>query len=1129
MSEQERAELARLTLRQQALQDRLKSWEAMLHGQVNRLQADRQDLDELRRQCGQLQDEQRQLEAQFASLRRQLEAAPAELAPPIAPTPREGIALPIALHASPPVEQPTVRPPPLPSSITPAPPPTVPLRKSAAEAEPPVIIPAILPADPIPEPVSLPAGEPAFAQTAERPSTERPESFELRLGKYWLARVGIVAMLTGMVFLAGLAYKNYAGRIGPGGKVALLYVVSFGLLGVGGWLHRRQETLKNYARVLIAGGLAAVYFTTYAAHHVANLRVIASPALDGALLLVWAGLIVWLADRMKSEVLALFATGLGYYTSVMTSVGSFTLYSNLVLTLAAVFFLVRNRWAMLSSVSLGATYFAYAFWRFYHQGEWRWATPEEGLWQGAFFLMSYWGVFTAAAFLSKHERFAGKHRATFATLNNGAFFGLFLLTMIQVRTGSFWKLALGYGAALLALAWLAAWRLTEEKVTCRAYLTQGLLLVTLALVVYFGGMKLALVLAIESVALLVLARLLDQPIMRIGAFIAAAMSLAWAGASIHAFDRRGLITGAVVGLLMLFNAQWDRRKKEAEEPELPVGVTFFTALAVLAWAFTTWRNAGERWLAIPWAAESVLFLMASRPLGNRALGCGAFLLALLGASAAGLDLLDQNRLEQAARTGMWPSLLAGGLVVFNAWYSRRTLKSEAATALAPGSAIFATLGLLVWLLITWVFVPAEYRAVALAGEAAALTLAGLGLGMIEITILAQGFLVIAQLNCLAHLLPAELAGALDAATRLPWWNPAAVLFVTLGISHGWQRWSLPDKLAGARAACQTVYALAAVFVLLFWLKPLFGPASWMAMTCVLALAVTVYAALTRAWPLAATGQLLLFASVFEFGRQIVFTSAPAPAWHLALVPIAAFAGLPFLAAFWLMRTPQTGDLVSRQLSTARLLYRVMAGLLSLAWIFEYVPARDRCWALILLGGGVFLWAGIRRSREALWASGVFSAIGFSVLWSQAESPLIVYLPNLVAILVAMAQQQAARRRADRFELPEPAHSVAMIVGGCSLGLLVSRWVLLQSGGFYLTVAWAASALVIFAAGFGLRERIYRWLGLAVLGCALGRVVVYDVWKLETLHRILSFMALGAVLLVLGFLYNKYQERIRQWL
>ena len=94
----------------------------------------------------------------------------------------------------------------------------------------------------------------------------------------------------------------------------LLYLLSGALLGIGSWLYRKQETLKNYAQVLFAGGLAAVYFTTYAAHHIPTLQVIRSAAVDGVLLLGWAAFVVWLADRRKSEILALFAVGLAFYS-----------------------------------------------------------------------------------------------------------------------------------------------------------------------------------------------------------------------------------------------------------------------------------------------------------------------------------------------------------------------------------------------------------------------------------------------------------------------------------------------------------------------------------------------------------------------------------------------------------------------------------------------------------------------------------------------------------------------------------------------------------------------------------------------------------------------------------------------
>ena len=44
-----------------------------------------------------------------------------------------------------------------------------------------------------------------------------------------------------------------------------------------------------------------------------------------------------------------------------------------------------------------------------------------------------------------------------------------------------------------------------------------------------------------------------------------------------------------------------------------------------------------------------------------------------------------------------------------------------------------------------------------------------------------------------------------------------------------------------------------------------------------------------------------------------------------------------------------------------------------------------------------------------------------------------------------------------------------------------------------------------------------------------KIGIIDLQNAETGYRILSFMALGVVLLVLGFIYNKYQEKLKEWL
>src|SRR5689334_12237913 len=265
---------------------------------------------------------------------------------------------------------------------------------------------------------SLPAAEAPTRELSEPPPFTpadasvpvKESSFEMKLGKVWLVRIGIVMLLTALVFFGNYAYQNFITKLGAGGKLFLMCLGSGLLLGLGARLQRKQESLKNYAQVLFAGGLAAVYFTTYAAHHIANLKVIQSGALDGVLLLAWAGFMAWIADRKKSELLAIFAVGLAYYTSIITNIGLFTLYSNLVLTIAGVFFFVRNRWTALSFGSLFATYGGYSYWRFYVDGQWLWHLnlSNADFRLGNLFLLGYWLLFTAAVFLSRHEKFVGE-------------------------------------------------------------------------------------------------------------------------------------------------------------------------------------------------------------------------------------------------------------------------------------------------------------------------------------------------------------------------------------------------------------------------------------------------------------------------------------------------------------------------------------------------------------------------------------------------------------------------------------------------------------------------------------------------------------------------------------------------
>jgi uncharacterized membrane protein len=83
-----------------------------------------------------------------------------------------------------------------------------------------------------------------------------------------------------------------------------------------------------------------------------------------------------------------------------------------------------------------------------------------------------------------------------------------------------------------------------------------------------------------------------------------------------------------------------------------------------------------------------------------------------------------------------------------------------------------------------------------------------------------------------------------------------------------------------------------------------------------------------------------------------------------------------------------------------------------------------------------------------------------------------------------------------------------------------RW----TGQLALSVLWSAFAGSMTAAGFRLRLRAARVAGLVLFGVTLVKVVFLDISELRQFYRILALLALGVVLLVVAW---KYQRGLRR--
>jgi uncharacterized membrane protein len=98
----------------------------------------------------------------------------------------------------------------------------------------------------------------------------------------------------------------------------------------------------------------------------------------------------------------------------------------------------------------------------------------------------------------------------------------------------------------------------------------------------------------------------------------------------------------------------------------------------------------------------------------------------------------------------------------------------------------------------------------------------------------------------------------------------------------------------------------------------------------------------------------------------------------------------------------------------------------------------------------------------------------------------------------------------------------------AIGLLTVLLALEMRHGM-VTLSWGLEGVAVFLLALWLGERSFRLTGLGLLLLCVGKILVDDVWRLNARDRYLTFIVLGAALLLVSFLYTRNREALRQYL
>ena len=854
--------------------------------------------------------------------------------------------------------------------------------KEAASGPTPVIPPKISP------PKETPAGD-----------------WELNLGQVWFVRIGVGLVLTGLVFLSLYAYKNWIFNATALVKVSFFFAVSLTMVAGGYVIERWREHLRQYGQVLSAGGLAAGYYTIYAAHFVPALKVIGSPIAAAILLCVWAGGMLAYSVWRKGRILAVMSIGLAYYATVVNPSGWISLFSSLVLSASAMFLLIRYRWVWVGAVGVVAAYASHAFWLGLMVHE---VTEPVRV----TYLTCTWLLFSAAMQVPQSKTLELPWRRALIAVSNSAFWGLLVFRIPEMTPhADIGWLSIGVGTGWMLIAaltwWKGAWR--REYVMLWGF--QGLFIATLGLMIEASGYHRFMMLACQACVLLLASRWLAPKWTKLAAILVFLASCVFA--LVEGMEVTGdpmptwqgyfftSLFGFAFVILMRRDVELTKRRQVLE---------FYGKqhrFVPLAFAWAPWAmlifGAVLRWDA-PWT----LIGLCATPL----------LLALARLFCERRETLDINVYAPVV-------VLVGGF-----WLLQPNLNT------LPNWSYGMAIGL--------------YAAYWLLGE----------------------FLRF-SFKSLHRDVPMLASRWID-------WVTAIVVGVLLCRWFG---------------------------------EPWDNTGVWMFVVPAIAIVGSLIYILTRRESLAVILSFLYLGTILAIAREADYD-------------MAADAALPILAmVLHLVLTeryfPQ-GIVRIPRIAAAPLITIAFIGLVfGLDWDYPEV------W--IGLMGGAWLAFGFWRKDAAAATIGGMIPLLLNSMITLVYEEYEAWRHYLFMLFLPASCLMVKRLEFDSSKAWVAFRRVAGFTGLIILGIKLSAQVTDLFDGNGKAISWGLYAVLLFSIGLGFADKLFRRFGLFYLLIAVIHIIAVDAMKLDTLGRILSFLTLGAVLLLLGFLYNQYQDKIRKYL
>jgi hypothetical protein len=208
----------------------------------------------------------------------------------------------------------------------------------------------------------------------------------------------------------------------------------------------------------------------------------------------------------------------------------------------------------------------------------------------------------------------------------------------------------------------------------------------------------------------------------------------------------------------------------------------------------------------------------------------------------------------------------------------------------------------------------------------------------------------------------------------------------------------------------------------------------------------------------------------------------------------------------------------------------------LAWTLITLATAESPWQAAFLTGVALLCSALWRWRTILLIGHLglgplflafCMAVSIMFTGSNAPSPAMWTLMSVLLTAAGLAVNGMIMASAERQVLGRKITASSLLpwfhAGGALLLAFVACTIDRLVSDNLTAVFWGLSAILLFVSGLFAGLRAYRLTGLIGLVFCIGHIFIWDIQ--DTFYRIIAFFVIGLVMLVIGFLYHRFRERI----